>query len=178
MIKTNPERKYKPALFHTSTAMWPITGLCLFQNNVYEDSTIRKRVCCMIQQALKHTEDVTYVFGDHMTFSFDWGTVWPRDTKQWLPLWVDDVSTVLSYCGIGCWKPGDIHHIKFYLFIRYMVFPNPLKSSVLSILFPHDQIIAVHKITMVIKEESLVVKLELNFFQFFEKLQSKRQNVS
>lgn len=59
-----------------------------------------------------------------------------------------------------------------------MVFPNPLKSSVLSILFPHDQIIAVHKITMVIKEESLVVKLELNFFQFFEKLQSKRQNVS
>lgn len=82
MIKTNPERKYKPALFHTSTAMWPITGLCLFQNNVYEDSTIRKRVCCMIQQALKHTEDVTYVFGDHMTFSFDWGTVWPRDTKS------------------------------------------------------------------------------------------------
>lgn len=65
-----------------------------------------------------------------------------------------------------------------YLFIKGMVFPNPLNSSVVSILFPHAQIITIYKITMFVKEEIVVGVSEPNLLQFFQKLQSKGQNVN
>lgn len=52
------------------------------------------------------------------------------------------MSLVLSYRGLGCWMPGEIFHAEFYLFIKDIVFPNSLKSSVVSISLPYDQIIA------------------------------------
>lgn len=51
-----------------------------------------------------------------------------------------------------------------------MVFPNPLKSAVVSIPFPHDKIIATYKITIFIKGVILIVTPEINLLQFFKKL--------
>ncbi len=69
-------------------------------------------------------------------------------------------------------------HAEFYLFINNMVLSNLLKSSVLSIPFPHDQIISTYKITIFVKEIILVVKLDVDLLEFFQELQSKEQNVS
>lgn len=82
---------------------------------------------------------------------------------------------VLSYRDIACCKPDDIFQ-QFYFFIDDMVSPSSMKSSVVSILFPYNQIIPVYKITIFVKVEILVVKLELNLLQFFKELQSKGQN--
>lgn len=74
---------------------------------------------------------------------------------------------VMSYRSIGCWKPGEISPFEFYVFIKDTVFSNLLKSSVMSISVPHDQIITTHKIAIFVKEEILIVQLKLNLLEFF-----------